>query len=71
MIQQFENYFIVPKVMQKAVDLNPLVTIIAFMIGGQLMGVVGAIISLPVLIIVSEAIKALAGYDFSLKDEAS
>lgn len=70
MIQQLENYFIVPKVMQKAVDLNPLITIVAFMIGGQLMGIVGAIISLPVLIIASEIAKAFLGYDFTLKDKS-
>ena len=63
MIQQFENHFIVPKVMQKAVGLNPLVTIVAFMIGGQVMGVIGAIISLPVLIIISETVKSFGGYD--------
>lgn len=70
MIQQFENYFIVPKVMQKAVDLNPLITIVAFMIGGQLMGIIGAIISLPVLIIISEVAKAFLGYDFTLKEKS-
>jgi predicted PurR-regulated permease PerM len=70
MIQQLENYFIVPKVMQRAVDLNPLITIVAFMIGGQLMGIIGAIISLPVLIIISEIAKAFLGYDFTLKDKS-
>lgn len=71
MIQQFENHFIVPKVMEKAVGLNPLLTIIAFMIGGQVMGVIGAIISLPVLIIISEIVKSFAGYDFSIREPKS
>jgi|694.fasta_scaffold00063_140 predicted PurR-regulated permease PerM len=67
-IQQAENQFIVPKVMQKAVGINPIVTIVAFMIGAQLMGVLGAIISLPVLLIVSEIAKSFIGYDIPLKE---
>ncbi len=46
--QQLENNLIVPKVMQKAVGLNPLVSIIAFMIGGKLFGIGGAIFAIPV-----------------------
>ncbi len=47
-IQQLENNVIVPKIMQKTVGLNPIVSIVAFMIGAQLFGVVGAIFSIPV-----------------------
>lgn len=46
-IQQAENHFIVPKVMQRSVGLNPLVSIIALMIGGTLFGIVGALFSIP------------------------
>lgn len=67
-IQQAENQFIVPKVMQKAVGINPIVTIVAFMIGAQLMGVLGAIISLPVLLIISEIAKSYVGYDIPLRE---
>lgn len=47
-IQQLENNFIVPKVMEKTVGLNPIVSIVAFMIGAKLFGVVGAIFAIPV-----------------------
>ncbi len=47
-IQQAENNLIVPKVMQKAVGLNPLVVIVALLVGGQVAGVVGAILAIPV-----------------------
>lgn len=47
-VQQLENQVIVPKVMQKAVGLNPLVSIIAVLIGAKLFGVVGALIAIPV-----------------------
>jgi len=50
LIQQLENNFIVPKVMQKAVGLHPLVTIIALMIGFKLGGVGGAVLAIPVLL---------------------
>lgn len=47
-IQQLENNLIVPKVMQKAVGLNPVVSIVAFMIGAKIFGVVGALFAIPV-----------------------
>jgi len=52
LVQQLENNFIVPKVMQKAVDLNPLVTMIAILIGGKLLGIVGALLAVPVTLVV-------------------
>ncbi len=55
-IQQLENNLIVPKVMQKTVGLNPIVSIIAFLIGAKLFGVVGAIVSIPVAIAVEVAL---------------
>ena len=57
LIQQLENNYIVPKVMQKAVGFNPLVTIIALMIGGQLLGLIGAILAIPFAIIIVEVVK--------------
>ncbi len=56
-VQQLENNLIVPKVMQKAVGFDPLVTIIALMIGSNLYGVMGALISIPVTIILFEVYK--------------
>jgi len=47
-IQQLENNIIVPKVMQKAVGLNPIIVITAIMIGSRLGGVVGALLAVPV-----------------------
>lgn len=57
LVQQVENNIVVPKVMQKAVGFNPLVTIIALMIGSQLLGIVGAIIAVPFLIVGFEFVK--------------
>lgn len=53
LIQQFENYLIVPKVMEKSVGLHPVVIIIVVLIGGQLGGVLGVILSVPFATILS------------------
>ena len=46
-IQQIENNVLVPKIMQKATGLNPIISILALLIGIKVAGVVGAIISIP------------------------
>ncbi len=50
LIQQLESYILVPKVMQKSVGVSPLITLISLAVGVRLAGVVGAIISVPVVI---------------------
>ncbi|MFA4995587.1 MAG: AI-2E family transporter [Patescibacteria group bacterium] len=47
-IQQAENSFIVPKVMQKAVGLSPVIIILAILTGAKLLGIVGAILAVPI-----------------------
>lgn len=47
-IQQLENNIIVPKVMQKAVGLNPIVVMVAILLGAKLAGVLGALLAIPV-----------------------
>ena len=49
-IQQLENNLIVPNVMSKAVGINPLVTLIALMIGANLLGIMGAILVVPIVV---------------------
>lgn len=49
-IQQIENYFLVPKIFQKSVGLSPILTLLALAIGGRLAGVPGVLISVPVVI---------------------
>ena len=45
--QQFESHVVIPLTMKKAVGLNPVVTIVAILIGFKLAGVLGAIIAVP------------------------
>lgn len=47
-IQQIESNIIVPQLMKKVVGLNPILVILALMIGIKLGGVMGAILSVPI-----------------------
>lgn len=51
LIQQFENTVVVPKVMEKIVGVNPLVTILSLAIGFKLAGIVGAVLAIPVVLV--------------------
>ena len=54
-LQKAENLLIVPRVMAKKVSISPLAVFIAFMIGASLLGIVGAIMAIPVAAIVQVA----------------
>lgn len=45
--QQLENYLIYPRVMKRAVELPAALTVIAILIGGSLLGVLGALLAIP------------------------
>ncbi len=64
-IQQAENNIIVPKLMQRVVGLNPIVVIMAILIGAKLAGVVGALLGVPVAaaigVYVSDVLKEKEG----------
>jgi predicted PurR-regulated permease PerM len=57
--QQLENYVVYPLVYRRAVELSPFTTIVAVLIAGSLLGVVGAILAMPfaatVKIVIREA----------------
>ena len=57
--QQVENYFIVPRIMKKAVDLSPAAVIVSTLIGGSLAGFAGALIALPVAAAVKVVVRDL------------
>lgn len=65
-IQQLENHIFVPKIMQKAVGLNPVIIILALLIGAKLAGVVGLLLALPVATAVGEFLT-----DFLKNDEGT
>jgi predicted PurR-regulated permease PerM len=54
--QQLENYVIYPVVYRKAVELTGFTTIVAVLILGSLLGVVGAILAVPFAAVVKTVI---------------
>jgi predicted PurR-regulated permease PerM len=46
--QRFENYLVQPLVYGKALDVNPLVTILGVLAGASLLGVLGALLAIPI-----------------------
>ena len=46
--QQIENYVIVPRIMSRTVSVPGALTVVAVLAGGTLMGVLGALIAIPV-----------------------
>lgn len=52
-IQRLENNLFVPIIMKKATGLNPVVVILAMLIGNKFLGIIGIIISIPLAAILS------------------
>lgn len=57
LVQQLENQVLIPKIMQKAIGLSPVIVIIAILIGVKLLGLGGAVLAVPV----AAAIQVLLG----------
>lgn len=64
-IQQAENHILVPKIMQKAIGLNPVFCIISLLVGAKIVGLVGVILAIPVATAISVIIEDR--YENSLK----
>jgi predicted PurR-regulated permease PerM len=45
--QQFENHLLVPRIMSRQVGVSPIIVIISLLIGGSLLGIIGAILAVP------------------------
>ena len=46
--QQVENYLLYPRIMKRSVDVSPAATVVAVLIGGSLLGVIGALLAIPI-----------------------
>lgn len=60
LLQALENNILVPKIMEKAVGLNPIIIIIGVLIGSKFMGILGALLAVPLIamiIIVAKSFK--------------
>jgi len=59
-VQQLENHILVPLILGKTLGLNPVIVIVAILIGAKLAGILGMILSVPVAVILGEIIEGIA-----------
>lgn len=52
LIQLLENNLLVPKVMQQAVGVNPLISILGLLMGLEVAGPAGAVLAIPLIIVI-------------------
>jgi putative heme transporter len=55
-LQQIEGHIVAPTVFSQALRINPLLVIFALLLGGQIYGLIGAFISLPLAAIARETV---------------
>ncbi len=59
LLQMLENNLLVPKIMQKAVGLNPIVVIVGVLIGSKFLGIPGALLAVPFIAMTLILVKSL------------
>jgi predicted PurR-regulated permease PerM len=59
-LQQLEGHVVAPNVFGRTLRLNPLLVILALLLGGQIYGFVGAIIALPIAAVLRETVVYLS-----------
>jgi predicted PurR-regulated permease PerM len=57
--QQAENHLLVPKIMERQVGVSPVVVIVALLIGGSLLGILGAVLAVPTAAILQVIVQEL------------
>ena len=70
-IQQLENHILVPIVLGKTTGLNPVVVIVALLIGVKLAGVIGMVLAVPVAAVLVEIIDEMVKKSAPAQAEAS
>jgi predicted PurR-regulated permease PerM len=57
--QQIENHLLVPKVMERQVGVSPVIVIVALLIGGAALGIIGALLAVPTAAIVQVLVQEI------------
>lgn len=57
--QQVENHVLVPKVMERQVGVSPVTVIVALLIGGSVLGILGAVLAVPSVAILQVVVQEL------------
>ncbi len=53
-LQQIEGHVVAPQIFGHALRINPLLVIFALLVGAEIYGIVGALVSLPIAAILRE-----------------
>lgn len=61
-VQLLEGAIITPKIVGNTVGLHPLVAIVALLIGGQIFGIVGMLLAVPVTAVLQVFLRSMAEY---------
>jgi predicted PurR-regulated permease PerM len=59
-LQQLEGHIVAPQVFGKSLRINPILIILSLLIGGQLYGIAGALVALPIAAVVRETVLYLS-----------
>jgi predicted PurR-regulated permease PerM len=70
-IQQLENSLLVPRVMKKAVGVNPFVTLLALFAFSSLFGIAGALMAIPMAAIIQLVLERFVFHPAAMEPEAS
>lgn len=70
-IQQLENNLLVPRVMHKAVGVNPFVSLLSIFAFSSLFGIPGALIAIPVAVIIQLLLDRFVFHTGALESEVS
>ena len=60
--QQFENYVVQPRIQSRAVELDPVLVVVAALFGGALLGVIGALLAIPTAAAIQIAVREWLEY---------
>ncbi len=67
--QQLENHILVPKIMSRQVGVSPVTVIVSLLIGGSLLGIVGAILAVPTAAILQVIATEMMGDEDAISEE--
>jgi len=70
-IQQLENIILVPRVMRKAVGVNPFVSLLAIFSFSSLFGIAGALMAIPIAAIIQLLLNRFVFHPAAMEPEAS
>jgi len=55
-LQQLEGHIVAPQVFGRALRINPLLVLLVLLVGGEVYGIVGALVALPIAAVIRETI---------------